>query len=168
MQHTIVAILLLLIIVLAGWLIAFNSFVTKKKVLIDDAWDQISSLFLDRNELLEKLVQRASMASSWRGKAEVLMQAKHSFMEAKTTDRLIRSSRELSNQVQSLQLPFDTHPNKDEDPVSAGLLLQLAELEVKLNGKLELYQVMSVRYNSRLKVFPNNLAAVILGTKPLG
>ena len=166
-MHTAVGILFLLIIVLAIWLLFFNNIITEKKTAIDETWDQITSLFLDRDELLDKLAQRASLTGQKPEALEGLAPAKRRFMEAKSADQLITSSQKLSEKVKLLQSAFLAHPYKDEDPVSASLLLQLTELEEKLSGRLELYQDTAAKYNRRLNVFPNNLATFILGKKPL-
>jgi len=164
-MYAVVGILFLLIIVIAGWLIAFNNLITAKKDMIDHTWDRLSLLLIKRNELLEKLAQRADIANS---SLEPLVLARNSLKEAETTAQLIRYSLELSNQVQTFLSALKADLIKDKDAEWADLLLPLAELEEGLHRQLELYQELVISYDSRMKVFPNNLAAVILGAQPLG
>jgi len=163
MHYFIVSCLLITIIIMAGWLIAFYNKLVSIKAPLDDSWWLLNKQFRRRSELLKGCFD--SIPGAVHIKAELLedtMQASSSCCSPAVLCDAMKASFKLSEKVREAEIAVKSvEANGNPDLISK--VQELTELEIKIKKYRELYNEKAQNYNDFLAKFPNSVAGRILG-----
>ena len=94
---------------------------------------------------------------------EAVMKARSSYASATTDSEKVEANNELSRWVSRLFAVAESYPDLKANQNFLDLQQQLKEIEDKIGYARQFYNDSVMAYNNKIQVFPNNIAAGILG-----
>lgn len=163
----IVIIAIIAIITLIGVMIIVdhNSLVTLRK-RTQNAWSQIEVQLQKRYDLIPNLVETVK---GYTGHELTILQRiteiRSSSENAKTLNEKANEESEISTALRSIMAVAENYPELKSNENFILLQTQLNDIESKIVFSRQFYNDIVTRYNTKLELFPSNIAAAMFGFK---
>ena len=159
-------ILLLIVVVLAGWFIlTYNGLITLRN-RTDEAWSDIDVQLKRRYDLIPNLVNTVKgYASHESGVFQKVTEARSKAMSAETPHDKAEAENMLSGTLKSLFAVVEAYPELKANANFAKLQDELSDTENKIQASRRFYNGNVRDFNTKLQVFPTNMVGNMLGFK---
>ena len=156
----IVIIAIIAIIALIGVMIIVdhNSLVTLRK-RTQNAWSQIEVQLQNRYELIPNLVETVK---GYAGHELTILQR---ITEIRSSSEKANEESEISTALRSIMAVAENYPELKSNENFILLQTQLNDIESKIVFSRQFYNDIVTRYNTKLELFPSNIAAAMFGFK---
>ncbi len=132
----------------------------------DDQWAQIDVQLKRRADLIPNLVETVKgYAKHESGTLESVIQARNSYVSAKTPEDKIDASNQLTGAISKLFALSESYPDLKANQNFLSLQTDLKETEDKISITRQFYNDTVLKYNNKLEVVPSNIVASIAGFK---
>ncbi|MBU2612991.1 LemA family protein [Patescibacteria group bacterium] len=157
-------ILLIVVVVIAGWaILVFNGLVTLKN-RTDEAWSDIDVQLKRRYDLIPNIIETVKgYAAHESGTFQKVTEARNMAMGAKTMAEHAQSENMLSETLKSLFAVAEAYPELKANTNFLHLQQELADTEDKIQASRRFYNGNVRDFNTKLQVFPTNLIGGMLG-----
>ncbi|SET34205.1 LemA family protein [Natronincola peptidivorans] len=173
MYQTMIGGIFISIIIIASWTLYFYNNIINKKTEVENSWRIIylQLIYLQlkiRTDLMLKYVKTISSYDMQEKELlSQIMEAEHDFINATTTEEVMKSSLEISCGLERLLQNSGNHEECSIKKDFTQLQNQLKELNQKVKSYYKLYDDKVMSYNKYLSTFPSNITSRILGIKPM-
>ncbi len=159
----------IVLVVLGGWLIGVYNGLVKANVRVDEAWSDITIQLKRRYDLIPNLVNTVKgYASHEKDVFESVTKARNMAVSA-TGEGDVRKTAEAENMfsstLKSLFAVAEAYPELKADKNFLHLQEELVDTEDKIQASRRFYNGSSRDLNIKVKVFPTNIFAGMLGFK---
>ncbi len=161
-------ILLVVLLVLAGFFVGIYNGLVKKRLEVDEAFSDILTLLKQRYDMIPNIVNTVKGYAKHEKDIfeEVAKLRADSITGAKTPSDVEKIEGQLSGVLKSLFAVAENYPELKANQNFLQLQETLKSLEEEIQKSRRYYNATVKEYNSALLVFPNNLIAPLLGFKP--
>ncbi|MBB1562510.1 LemA family protein [Candidatus Saccharibacteria bacterium] len=161
----IVGLVILAIVVLIAIFVwaTYNSLVTLK-IRVDEAWSDITVQLKRRADLIPNLVSTVKgYAKHESGVFEEVTKARSAIMDAKGVKETAQAENMLQDALKSLFAVSEAYPDLKANQNFADLQNELVDTEDKIQAARRFYNSGVRDFNTKIKLFPNNIFAGMLG-----
>ena len=161
----IVGLVILAIVVLIAIFVwaTYNSLVTLK-IRVDEAWSDITVQLKRRADLIPNLVSTVKgYAKHESGVFEEVTKARSAIMDAKGVKETAQAGNMLQDALKSLFAVSEAYPDLKANQNFADLQNELVDTEDKIQAARRFYNGGVRDFNTKIKLFPNNIFAGMLG-----
>lgn len=161
----IVGLVILAIVVLIAIFVwaTYNSLVTLK-IRVDEAWSDITVQLKRRADLIPNLVNTVKgYAKHESGVFEEVTKARSAIMDAKGVKETAQAENMLQDALKSLFAVSEAYPDLKANQNFADLQNELVDTEDKIQAARRFYNGGVRDFNTKIKLFPNNIFAGMLG-----
>ena len=161
----IVGLVILAIVVLIAIFVwaTYNSLVTLK-IRVDEAWSDITVQLKRRADLIPNLVSTVKgYAKHESGVFEEVTKARSAIMDAKGVKEPAQAENMLQDALKSLFAVSEAYPDLKANQNFADLQNELVDTEDKIQAARRFYNGGVRDFNTKIKLFPNNIFAGMLG-----
>lgn len=161
----IVGLVILAIVVLVAIFVwaTYNSLVTLK-IRVDEAWSDITVQLKRRADLIPNLVSTVKgYAKHESGVFEEVTKARSAIMDAKGVKETAQAENMLQDALKSLFAVSEAYPDLKANQNFADLQNELVDTEDKIQAARRFYNGGVRDFNTKIKLFPNNIFAGMLG-----
>ena len=161
----IVGLVILAIVVLITIFVwaTYNSLVTLK-IRVDEAWSDITVQLKRRADLIPNLVSTVKgYAKHESGVFEEVTKARSAIMDAKGVKETAQAENMLQDALKSLFAVSEAYPDLKANQNFADLQNELVDTEDKIQAARRFYNGGVRDFNTKIKLFPNNIFAGMLG-----
>lgn len=161
----IVGLVILVIVVLIAIFVwaTYNSLVTLK-IRVDEAWSDITVQLKRRADLIPNLVSTVKgYAKHESGVFEEVTKARSAIMDAKGVKETAQAENMLQDALKSLFAVSEAYPDLKANQNFADLQNELVDTEDKIQAARRFYNGGVRDFNTKIKLFPNNIFAGMLG-----
>lgn len=163
---TILWIILGIVVVLAIYLIATYNGLVKLNVRVDEAWSDITVQLKRRYDLIPNLVNTVKgYAQHESGVFEKVTEARANALNAQGPAEAAKAENMLSDTLKSLFAVAEAYPDLKASQNFQDLQAELVDTEDKIQASRRFYNGSARDLNIKIKVFPNNIFAGMLGFK---
>lgn len=162
--------MLITILVVAGLLILglifiYNSLV-KAKIRVDEAWSDITVQLKRRADLIPNLIETVKgYAKHEKEVFENVTKARTAVMDAKGPAETGKADNMFQAALKSLFAVAEAYPDLKANENFKELQAELTDTEDKIQASRRFYNGSARDLNTKIKVFPNNIFAGMLGFK---
>lgn len=143
----------------------YNSLV-KSKVRVAEAWSGIDVQLKRRSSLIPNLVETVKgYAAHERGVFENVAKARAALMGATDPKAAAEANNMLTGALKSLFAVAEAYPQLRASENFQKLQSELSDIEAKIAYARQFYNTNVMEYNTKIKVFPNNMLAQRFGYK---
>lgn len=162
---SIVAVLLVLVII-AGTIIAiYNNLVTKQK-RVNNAWAQIDVQLKRRADLIPNLIETVKGYAKFERKVLTeVTQARTAIMGAKTPKQSADGENMLAGALKTIFAVAEAYPQLKANENFKSLQEEFATTENKVSYARQFYNDIVLSFNTDIAIFPNNVFAGMFGFK---
>lgn len=158
----IIVVVILAIIGIYLWA-TYNSLVTLK-VRVDEAWSDITVQLKRRADLIPNLIETVKgYAAHERGVFESVTQARAETLSAQTPGEASVAENHMQTALKSIFAVAEAYPQLQASQNFLRLQADLVDTEDKIQASRRFYNGGVREFNTKIKVFPNNLFARRLG-----
>jgi LemA protein len=165
MEWLIPVIIVVVIVAIIGiylWA-TYNSRVTLK-VRVDEAWSDITVQLKRRADLIPNLIETVKgYAAHERGVFESVTQARAETLSAQTPGEASVAENHMQTALKSIFAVAEAYPQLQASQNFLRLQADLVDTEDKIQASRRFYNGGVREFNTKIKVFPNNLFARRLG-----
>ena len=165
MEWLIPVIIVVVIVAIIGiylWA-TYNSLVTLK-VRVDEAWSYITVQLKRRADLIPNLIETVKgYAAHERGVFESVTQARAETLSAQTPGEASVAENHMQTALKSIFAVAEAYPQLQASQNFLRLQADLVDTEDKIQASRRFYNGGVREFNTKIKVFPNNLFARRLG-----
>jgi LemA protein len=165
MEWLIPVIIVVVIVAIIGiylWA-TYNSLVTLK-VRVDEAWSDITVQLKRRADLIPNLIETVKgYAAHERGVFESVTQARAETLSAQTPAEASVAENHMQTALKSIFAVAEAYPQLQASQNFLRLQADLVDTEDKIQASRRFYNGGVREFNTKIKVFPNNLFARRLG-----
>ncbi|MDR6614136.1 MULTISPECIES: LemA family protein [Microbacteriaceae] len=165
MEWLIPVIIVVVIVAIIGiylWA-TYNSLVTLK-VRVDEAWSDITVQLKRRADLIPNLIETVKgYAAHERGVFESVTQARAETLSAQTPGEASVAENHMQTALKSIFAVAEAYPQLQASQNFLRLQADLVDTEDKIQASRRFYNGGVREFNTKIKVFPNNLFARRLG-----
>lgn len=153
-----------LVAVLALFLwVTYNALVTLK-VRVDEAWSDITVQLKRRADLIPNLVNTVKgYAAHEKGVFQAVTEARSAVMDAKGVKETAEAENMLEGTLKSLFAVAEAYPDLKANENFMQLQNELVDTEDKIQASRRFYNGGVRDLNTKIKLFPNNIFAGMLG-----
>jgi LemA protein len=160
-----IIVLVVLAVIVVALVVIYNSLVTLN-IRTEEAWSDITVQLKRRLDLIPNLVETVKgYAKHERGVFEEVTKARSNAMNAKGVEDTAKAENMFEQTLKSLFAVAEAYPDLKADQNYRHLQEELVDTEDKIQASRRFYNGMVRDFNTRRKVFPNNLVAGVLGFK---
>ena len=157
----VIGVLLLLVI---GFLIGTYNGLVKLKNRVEEAWSDITVQLKRRTDLIPNLVNTVKgYAAHEQGVFDAVTKARSAIMDAKTVQQAADGENMLEGALKSLFAVAEAYPDLKANQNFMQLQQELVDTEDKIQAARRFYNGGVRDLNTKVKLFPNNLFAGMLG-----
>src|SRR4051812_15874335 len=157
-------IVLIVLVVLAGALIAVYNGLIRSRVRVDEAWSDITVQLKRRYDLIPNLVNTVKGYAEHEKKVfEEVTAARTAAMNATGISQKAETENQLAGALKSLFAVSEAYPELKANEGFQQLQSELVDTEDKIQASRRFYNGNVRDYNTKLQVFPTNLLAGMLG-----
>ena len=158
-----IVILVVVVLILLWFVGVYNSLVGFRNK-VKNQFSQIDVQLKKRFDLIPNLVETVKGYAKHESETlEAVMKARSSYASATTDSEKVEANNELSRCVSRLFAVAESYPDLKANQNFLDLQQQLKEIEDKIGYARQFYNDSVMAYNNKIQVFPNNIAAGILG-----
>ncbi len=160
-------ILVVLVVVLAGWFVfAYNGLVRRRN-RVDNAWGQVEVQLKRRYDLIPNLVETVKgYAGHEQGTLQAVIEARNRALDASTPTEQAEAENVLTAALRQLFALAEAYPQLRASENFAGLQAELAETENKIAVARQIYNDSVLGYNNLVQTIPTMLVASVAGFRP--
>ena len=161
-----VSLIILAVIVfgLGGWLISVYNMMVRLRNMVQNSWAQIDVQLKRRFDLVPNLVETVKgYATHEREVFEKVTQARSMIQSAQSFEQRQQAENMLTNTLRSLFAVAEAYPQLQANQNFMELQQQLSDLEGKIAFARQFYNDTTMKYNTEIQSFPNNLLAGTFG-----
>ena len=159
----IVIIIIVVLVLLAVWL--YNSLV-RTKVRVDEAWSDIEVQLKRRYDLIPNLVNSVKgYAAHEKTVFEDVTEARASALSAQTVPEAAKADNQFQAALKSLFAVAENYPQLRASENFQQLSSEITDTEDKIQAARRFYNGAVRDLNTRIKTFPTNIFAGMLGFK---
>lgn len=153
-----------LVAVLALFLwVTYNALVTLK-VRVDEAWSDITVQLKRRADLIPNLINTVKgYAAHEKGVFQAVTEARSAVMDAKGVKETAEAENMLEGTLKSLFAVAEAYPDLKANENFMQLQNELVDTEDKIQASRRFYNGGVRDLNTKIKLFPNNIFAGMLG-----
>jgi len=163
---TLLWIVLIIVVVLAGWLwLTFNGLIRSKN-RTDEALSDITVQMKRRFDLIPNIVESVKgYAAHEKGVLEDVTKARAEALQVKQTDLagMAKADNQLSSTLKSLFAVSENYPDLKANQNFLQLQQELVDTEDKIQASRRFYNNNVRDFNTKLQVFPTNMVGKSLG-----
>ena len=157
-----IGIAIVVLVVLYLWSL-YNGLVTESTE-VDEAWGQIDVQLKRRTDLIPNLVESVKgYAKHEKTVFAEVTKARSALMGAKTPGAMAKANDMVSSALKSLFAVAEAYPQLKANENFLQLQKELSDTEDKIAYARQFYNEQLMEYNVKVKVFPNNMVAGMLG-----
>ncbi len=154
------------VILLVGYFIFVYNGLVKLRVLVEEAWSGIDVQLKRRYDLIPNLVETVKgYAKHEKGIFEKVAELRSAAMKAESPEEKGKAEAELTGTLKTLFAVAENYPELKADQNFMKLQDELSNIEDEIQGARRYYNGAVRDFNMKLKVFPTNLIAGMLGFK---
>ncbi len=158
--YILLAVILLVLIALAGYVIIIYNNLVRLKHDIDRAWSNIDVLLKQRYDELPKLVSVCEgYMKHERTVLENVTKARAMLDSAKDTPQALEAQNAISAAIRSLFAVVENYPELKADRAFSRLQARISQLEDQIADRRELYNASVNIFNIRIEQFPDVFVA---------
>lgn len=161
-------VLIILIIVgvlLVGGIAMYNGLV-RSNVRVDEAWSDITVQLKRRADLIPNLVSTVKgYAAHEKGVFEEVTAARSSMLNAGSPKQAAEAENQFQTALKSIFAVAEAYPDLKANQNFADLQAELSDTEDKIQASRRFYNGSARDLNTKIKVFPTNIFAGMLGFK---
>ncbi len=162
MVYVILAVLGVLVV---GGIFMYNSLV-RSNVRVDEAWSDITVQLKRRADLIPNLVSTVKgYATHEKGVFEEVTAARSSMINAGNPAEAAKAENMFQQALKSIFAVAEAYPDLKASQNFADLQAELADTEDKIQASRRFYNGSARDLNTKIKVFPTNIFAGMLGFK---
>lgn len=155
-----------LVVVIGIYLIATYNGLVKLNVRVSEAWSDITVQLKRRYDLIPNLVSTVKgYAKHEKGVFEEVTKARTAAMGAQSPAESAKAENMLSGALKSLFAVAEAYPDLKASQNFQDLQTELVDTEDKIQASRRFYNGSARDLNIKIKVFPNNIFAGMLGFK---
>lgn len=159
-------IILIVVVILAGWLILTYNGLILSRNRTDEAWSDIEVQLKRRYDLIPNVVETVKAYAKHEEKVFTkVTEARSQAMQAKTPEEHAKAENALSQTLKSLFAVAESYPALQAAGNFLHLQQELSDAEDKIQAARRFYNGNVRDLNTKLQVFPTNLIANMLGFK---
>jgi len=160
------AIIGIIIVVIAAWLIGVYNSLIKSRNRVDEAWSDIDVQLKRRYDLIPNLIETVKgYATHEKEVFQKVTEARAKAMGAKGVEEKGEAENMLSGALKSLFAVAEAYPELKASDNFAKLQDELTDTENKIQASRRFYNGNVRDFNTKIQIFPNNIVAGILGFK---
>ena len=160
-----VAILVIAGVLVLGLIVMYNSLV-RLNVRVDEAWSDITVQLKRRADLIPNLVNTVQgYAKHEKQVFENVTQARSAMLGAKTPGEAAKAENAFEQTLKSLFAVAEAYPDLKANENFKSLQDELTDTEDKIQASRRFYNGSARDLNTKIKVFPTNIFAGMLGFK---
>jgi LemA protein len=158
----IVAVGVVVLLVLLGWLLSYNRFVRQRQ-LIDNSWSNVDTELKRRYDLIPNLVSTVKgYASHERTTLEAVIQARAAAVAANgSPEEQATTENALVGTLRQLLALREAYPDLKASPQFLDLQRQLVVTEDRIQAARRFFNANVRDYNTRVQTFPSALIAKV-------
>lgn len=161
-----IIIVLIVLAVLVGAGIALYNGLVRANVRVDEAWSDISVQLKRRYDLIPNLVNSVKgYASHEKEVFQNVTEARSNAMNAQGVEETAKSENVFQETLKSLFAVAENYPDLKADQNFRHLQEELVDTEDKIQASRRFYNGSARDLNIKVKIFPNNIFAGMLGFK---
>ncbi len=171
-------VILLVIIIMAGWFVGRYNSIQREKVSVETAWAQVENVYQSRFDLVPNLVATVKGAANFERETLTQVTEARSRMggqvnlppEALTDPNAFQQFQAnqagLSSALSRLMVVVERYPDIKANQNFLQLQSQLEGLENRIRTERMRFNEAAKAYNQMIIVFPNNILAGMIGANP--
>ncbi len=133
---------------------------------VKDQWSQIDVQLKRRFDLIPNLIETVKGYAKHESETlEKIVEARNSFVTAKTPEEEMKANSELTNVISRLFALTEAYPDLKANTNFTKLQDELTETEDKISYARQFYNDSVLLYQNKLEMFPSNIIAKIFGFK---
>lgn len=161
-----IVILVIVGVVILGLVFMYNSLV-RLNVRVDEAWSDITVQLKRRADLIPNLVETVKgYAKHEKEVFENVTAARSAMLGAKTPEDAAKAENMFQQTLKSLFAVAENYPQLKANENFKALQDELTDTEDKIQASRRFYNGSARDLNTKIKVFPTNIFAGMLGFKP--
>jgi len=158
------AVVVVLGLALAAYVIAVYNSLVEVRNNIDKAWKDIDVLLQQRHDELPNLVD--TVKGYLQHESDLLariVRLRTGYGHATSIEEKARTENELNRELGRLRLAWEAYPDLEASPLFARVMARISALESSIADRRELFNESVTIYNVRIARFPELLVAVLFG-----
>ncbi len=160
-------IVLIVIAVLLMFAVLIYNQLTRRRILVREAWSGIGTFLQQRSDLIPNLVETVKGYALHESQTlQEVVKWRNQAVSAKTTDDQAKADAGMNKALSGFFALAEQYPDLKANANFLSLQTDLKELETKLNQSRRYYNGTVRDYNQSIAVFPNNLLAGMFGFGP--
>ena len=146
--------------------ISIRNNLVKLQARVKNSWAQIDVQLKRRYDLVPNLVETVKgYAAHEKETLSAVTQARASVGAAKTSEESIQANKELSGALARLLVVSENYPELKANTNFTSLQNELSDLEKHIAVSRQFYNDTVMKYNEKIKLFPQNIVASIFKFK---
>ena len=155
-----------LVVFVALWLVLLYNGLIRSKLRVDEAWSDITVQLKRRVDLIPNLVETVKgYAKHEKGVFEQVTKARSAMMGAKSVDETAKADNMMTGALKSLFAVAEAYPDLKASDNFKHLQEELVDTEDKIQASRRFYNGSARDLNIKIKTFPTNIFAGMLGFK---
>ncbi len=160
-------VVLVLLLILAGWAIATYNRLVRLMMLADNAWSDVDVQLKRRHDLVPNLVEVVKgYAAHERQTLEAVINARNAALSANDPQQRVAAENMLTAALRQLFALAEAYPTLQANQNFLALQQQLATIEEDIANARRYYNAVVRDYNTRLASIPDGLIASLCGFRP--
>jgi LemA protein len=167
----------IVVVGLVGWAVSVNNDLVRLEQSVNATWAQVQNVYQRRADLIPNLVETVKgFAAQERNVLTEVTQARASASAIQLTPEALNDPQalqkfqavqnQLSGALSRLLVTVERYPELKSDKNFLNLQTQLEGTENRITVERQRYNEAVRDYNTRLRLFPTNLVAGMLGFRP--
>ncbi len=157
-------VVLLIVLMVAGFIIGIYNGLVSKRVNVDNAWSQIDVQLKRRYDLIPNLVETVKgYAGHEKGTLEAVIKARQTAIDASSVKDQAAAETMLTGALRQVFALSEAYPQLKANENFSALQEELAGTENKIGFSRQFYNDVVGTYNTAVQQFPGNLIANTFG-----
>jgi len=160
------AVLVIGLLMIGGFLVSVYNGLVSSDQSVQSQWGNVESQYQRRIDLIPNLVEVAKAQMNFeQGTLLKVTEARTAWLNAGSTEEKINAGNQIDAVMPSFIATLEAYPNLRSVETNAKLMDQLEGTENRISVERMRYNEVVNAYNTKLKVFPNNLVGGMFGFK---
>jgi LemA protein len=167
----------IVVVGLVGWAVSVNNDLVRLEQSVNATWAQVQNVYQRRADLIPNLVETVkgfaaqertvlTEVTQARASASAIQLTPEALNDPKALQNFQAVQNQLSGALSRLLVTVERYPELKSDKNFLNLQTQLEGTENRITVERQRYNEAVRDYNTRLRLFPTNLVAGMLGFRP--
>jgi len=167
----------IVVVGLVGWAVSVNNDLVRLEQSVNATWAQVQNVYQRRADLIPNLVETVkgfaaqertvlTEVTQARASASAIQLTPEALNDPKALQNFQAVQNQLSGALSRLLVTVERYPELKSDKNFLNLQTQLEGTENRITVERQRYNEAVRDYNTRLRLFPTNLMAGMLGFRP--